>query len=277
MAGLAQTRRNLVLVLGILLAVDVAAAAFLFSPWGRSRGARELEYDEVRAHLQATMAEVRPLQSMDQKLERARSDTAAFYAQRLPAESSAVSAELGRLAKENSVQISQIKYDFKDAEIPGLRQVKIQAKLEGDYLKEVKFVNALERDPMFFILDGINLALPALVQAQQFQKRAARVGFDWPDIQGVLDKLQEELQEVHSASDGQDREGEIGDVLFVIANLARWYKVDAESALRQTNGKFQRRFSYIEAKARENSRELTSMTLEEMDVLWNEAKRLEHE
>jgi tetrapyrrole methylase family protein/MazG family protein len=125
------------------------------------------------------------------------------------------------------------------------------------------------------ILDGINLALPALVQAQQFQKRAARVGFDWPDIQGVLDKLQEELQEVHSAKDGKDRAGEIGDVLFVIANLARWYRVDAESALRETNAKFQRRFSYIETQAREQGRELNSMTLEEMDALWNEAKRLE--
>jgi len=157
MAGLAQTRRTLVLVLGVLLALDAAAAAFLLSPWGRSRAAREQEYDGVRAQLQATMNEVRPLHGIEQKLDRARKDTADFYAQRLPAESSAVSAELGRLAQDNSVQISQIKYDFKDAEVPGLRQVTIQAKLEGDYLKEVKFINALERDPMFFILDGVNL------------------------------------------------------------------------------------------------------------------------
>ena len=157
MAGLAPARRNLRVVLGVLLLLDVAAAAFLFSPWGRSRAAREQEYDTVHAELQATMNEVRPLQGIDQKLDRARKDTAAFYAERLPAESSAVSAELGRLAKENSVQISQVKYDFKDAEVPGLRQVKIETKLDGDYVKEVKFINALERDPMFFILDGVTL------------------------------------------------------------------------------------------------------------------------
>ncbi len=157
MAGLAQTRRTLWLVLGVLLFLDAAAAAFLLSPWGRSRSAREREYDTVRARLQATMNEVRPLHDMDAKIERARKDTADFYAQRLPAESSAVSAELGRLAKENSVQISQVRYEFKDAEVPDLRQVKIAAKLQGDYLKEVKFINALERDKMFFILDGVAL------------------------------------------------------------------------------------------------------------------------
>jgi type IV pilus assembly protein PilO len=157
MAGLARARRNFMVALAVLLVLDVAAVAFLFSPWGRSRAARDQEYDNVRVQLQATMSEVRPLQSIEQKLDRARKDTAAFYAQRLPAESSAVSAELGRLAKENSVQISQVKYDFKDADVPDLRQVKIEAKLDGDYLKEVKFINALERDPMFFILDGVNL------------------------------------------------------------------------------------------------------------------------
>jgi tetrapyrrole methylase family protein/MazG family protein len=131
---------------------------------------------------------------------------------------------------------------------------------------------AAQGKPQNSILDGINLALPALVQAQQFQKRAARVGFDWPDVQGVLDKLQEELQEVSAASNGSEREDEIGDVLFVIANLARWYEVDAEAALRQANAKFQRRFARIEAGARAQARELSSLSLEEMDALWNEAK-----
>lgn len=157
MPDLARTRRILTVALVLLLAVDVAAAAFLLSPWGRSKGEREQEYDQVRTQLQATMAEVRPLQGIEGKLDRARKDTADFYAQRLPAESSAISAELGKLARDNSVQISQVKYDFKDTEISGLRQVKIEAKLDGDYLKEVKFINALERDKMFFILDGVTL------------------------------------------------------------------------------------------------------------------------
>lgn len=157
MADLGRTRRTLTVTLAVLLAVDVAAAAFLLSPWGRSKGAREQEYDGVRTQLRASMDEARPLHGIEEKLDRARKDTADFYAQRIPAESSAVSAELGKLAKENSVQVSQVKYDFKDAEIPGLRQVKIEAKLDGDYLKEVKFINALERDKMFFILDGVTL------------------------------------------------------------------------------------------------------------------------
>ena len=97
------------------------------------------------------------------------------------------------------------------------------------------------------LLDGISLALPALAQAEQYQKRAARVGFDWPDIQGVLDKLAEELGEVHAATDGEERQAEIGDLLFAVVNLARWYKVEAESALREANARFRRRFSYIEA------------------------------
>lgn len=157
MTGLAKARRSFLVALAVLLVLDLTAAAFLLSPWGRSRAAREQEYDTVRIRLQQTMNEVRPLQGIDQKLDRARKDTAEFYAQRLPAESSAVSGKLGGLAKENSVQISQIKYEFREAEIPGLRQVKIAAKLDGDYGKEVKFINAVERDRMFFILDGITL------------------------------------------------------------------------------------------------------------------------
>ncbi len=93
------------------------------------------------------------------------------------------------------------------------------------------------------ILDGVALALPALVQAQIYQKRAARVGFDWPDIQGVLDKMKEELEEVHAAEDEAHRSMEVGDLIFAVVNLARWYKVDAESALREANARFRKRFA----------------------------------
>lgn len=122
------------------------------------------------------------------------------------------------------------------------------------------------------LLDGIAPALPALAQAEQIQKRAARVGFDWPDIQGVLDKLEEELGEVHAAADGDERAGELGDLLFAAVNLARWHKVDAESALRETNLKFRRRFAYIEAAARAQGRALNEMSLDEMEALWQAAK-----
>ena len=122
------------------------------------------------------------------------------------------------------------------------------------------------------ILDGISPAQPALAQAQAYQKRAARVGFDWPDRDGVWRKLQEELAEFQQAGDPAERAAEFGDVLFSLVNLARWEGIDAETALRAANGRFRRRFEYIEAQARAQRRTLGEMSLEEMDALWNEAK-----
>jgi tetrapyrrole methylase family protein / MazG family protein len=124
------------------------------------------------------------------------------------------------------------------------------------------------------LLDGVNVALPALLQAEAYQKRAARVGFDWPDIQGVLDKMEEELREVHAATDGPERASEIGDLLFAVTNLARWYKVDPESALRECNARFRQRFGHIEAVARSRGKSVADLSLDEMEVLWQEAKRL---
>jgi tetrapyrrole methylase family protein/MazG family protein len=119
------------------------------------------------------------------------------------------------------------------------------------------------------LLDGIPKGLPALAQAQTYQARAARVGFDWPQIDGVIDKLKEELAELHAATSPVERQEEIGDVLFSLVNLARWYDIDPEAALRATNRKFVRRFQYIEQHAH---RELKEMTLQEMDALWDESK-----
>jgi tetrapyrrole methylase family protein / MazG family protein len=119
------------------------------------------------------------------------------------------------------------------------------------------------------ILDGIPKGLPALAQAQTYQARAARVGFDWPQIEGVLDKLKEELEELQAAIAPEERLEEIGDVLFSLVNLARWHDIDPEAALRETNRKFVRRFQYIEQHA---ERDLKEMTLREMDALWDEAK-----
>lgn len=125
------------------------------------------------------------------------------------------------------------------------------------------------------LLDGIPAILPALSQAQSIQERAARVGFDWPEIQPVLDKVMEELQEVHDAANDAERAGELGDLLFAVVNLLRWYKVDAESALRNTNMKFRKRFAYIESEAKKAGKELQKMTLAEMDALWEAAKEFD--
>jgi tetrapyrrole methylase family protein/MazG family protein len=125
------------------------------------------------------------------------------------------------------------------------------------------------------ILDGVPSVLPALAQAQEYQDRAARVGFDWPQIEGVLDKVAEEVQEIKGATSVEEVAEEFGDLIFVLVNLARWKKVDAESALRETNLKFKHRFGYVEQGAKRQERSLSDMTLEEMDALWEESKKLE--
>jgi tetrapyrrole methylase family protein/MazG family protein len=122
------------------------------------------------------------------------------------------------------------------------------------------------------LLDGVPLAMPALSQAQEYQDRAARVGFDWPVVEGVLDKILEEVKEIKQAVNEEELSEEIGDLFFVLVNLARWKKIDAEAALRETNLKFKRRFAYVEQGAKKQGRSLSDMTLEEMDVLWEEAK-----
>ncbi len=123
------------------------------------------------------------------------------------------------------------------------------------------------------ILEGVPKALPALAQAQAYQSRAARVGFDWAKVQDVIAKLQEEIVELQTAGTDDERRKELGDVLFSVVNVARWYEVDPEVALRETNRKFVRRFNYIEQNA---ARDLKDLTLQEMDDLWNAAKAVEN-
>jgi MazG family protein len=128
------------------------------------------------------------------------------------------------------------------------------------------------------LLDDVALALPALMRAEKLQKRAARVGFDWPNLDGVIDKIVEEAQEVAEAAESQDPdsiEDEMGDLLFAVTNLARKLGVDPEVALRRTNDKFTRRFKSVEVDAKTVGKALPEMSLEEMDALWNAAKRAE--
>lgn len=122
-------------------------------------------------------------------------------------------------------------------------------------------------------LDGIPKALPALTQALTISKRAVKMGFEWPNIEGVLDQLIEEAQEITEANNPHDLEAEIGDLLFSAVNLARWRNIDPESALRGTNLRFIRRFKKMEALAAGQKRSLNKTPIEEMEKLWNEAKR----
>lgn len=134
----------------------------------------------------------------------------------------------------------------------------------------------LAEDPS--LLADIPLALPALMRAEKLTKRAARVGFDWPRLEEVFAKLAEEIGETREAIDEGDQghiEEEIGDVLFVLANLARKVKVDPEVALRSANAKFERRFRWIEEALKRDGKRPDTSSLEEMDGLWNLAKRHE--
>lgn len=122
------------------------------------------------------------------------------------------------------------------------------------------------------LLDGVPAALPALSQAQEYQERAARVGFDWPEIDGVLDKIREEIEEVRQAANPDELAAELGDLFFALVNLARWKDIDAEAALRATSLKFKKRFGFIEKRAQEMGRAMKEMSLQELDDLWNAAK-----
>ncbi len=123
------------------------------------------------------------------------------------------------------------------------------------------------------LLDGVPVALPALSQAQEYQDRAARVGFDWNEIDGVLDKVNEEIEEIKNAETDFELASEIGDLFFALVNVARWKKVDAEFVLRAANAKFKKRFAHVEQGAKVQGRSLSDLKLEEMESLWQEAKR----
>lgn len=127
------------------------------------------------------------------------------------------------------------------------------------------------------ILEGIPKELPSLLRAQRLQARAARVGFDWKRVEDVIEKLEEELHEFKVAlknnKNQKEIENELGDIFFVLVNISRFVGVNPEDALRKTISKFISRFRYIEMKAKDTGKSLSDMTFEEMDALWNEAKK----
>lgn len=125
------------------------------------------------------------------------------------------------------------------------------------------------------VLDGVAMGLPALMRAVKLQNRAARVGFDWPSTDEVLDKLAEEVLEVQEAPSPEEKFEEFGDLMFVMANLARHWKIDPEAALRAANTKFTRRFEFIEAQLQASGKTPADSDLTEMDALWDAAKRAE--
>ena len=127
-------------------------------------------------------------------------------------------------------------------------------------------------------LESVSKSLPSLIRAQKLQKKAAKVGFDWPDVSGALDKVEEELAEVRAAIDGNgDIEEEIGDLIFAVTNVSRFVKVDSERAAEKTCNKFVRRFADMEKQAAAEGKNLSDLTLSELDALWDKAKEHDHQ
>jgi MazG family protein len=149
------------------------------------------------------------------------------------------------------------------------------AKLAKSFWEDMKAREKAGRDDApESLLAGIPVALPGLTRAVKLQSKAAKVGFDWPSVDNVFAKIEEEIAELREAPDSE-REGEFGDLLFAIANVARHMGIDPEGALRAANGKFERRFRHIEQRLKERDSTPAESTLEEMDKLWDEAKERE--
>lgn len=127
-------------------------------------------------------------------------------------------------------------------------------------------------------LESVARSLPGLIRAEKVQHKAAKVGFDWDEVSGALDKVREETAEVARAIDGDgDPSEELGDLLFAVVNVARFLKTDPEDAINRTTDKFIRRFAQVEQAAKDAGRSLSEMSLSEMDALWDAAKQKEHE
>jgi tetrapyrrole methylase family protein / MazG family protein len=159
-------------------------------------------------------------------------------------------------------------------------------KTAGDVLKNWEDIKAAEKgvpsashpESDRSLLDGIPSKLPALHKAYQMTAKASRVGFDWSRLEDILSKMHEEaaeLQEARSQGDSQKVMDEVGDLLFVVVNIARFLGIDPETALRRTNDKFYRRFRHVESSIKRQGRELKNASLAEMDALWEEAKKKE--
>ncbi|MGO9648815.1 MAG: GspMb/PilO family protein [Terriglobales bacterium] len=157
MPDLRQTRRKTKIALAAMAAVDVIAMAVYFSPLVGSQSARQEQLHDLWRELQQKTREVEPLRGLDKRVPLARKQIDQFYKDRLPAEGSSISENIGKLAGQAGVKISSVRYDMKDPETMGVRRVLIEADMNGDYLQLVRFINSLERDQMFFLVDSVQL------------------------------------------------------------------------------------------------------------------------
>jgi type IV pilus assembly protein PilO len=154
---LRETRRKTKIALATMALVDVAAIVLYFSPLIGSEPSRRAQLQQLWLELQQKTHEVQPLVGLDKKIPLAHQEIQTFYKDRFPAADSSISENIGKLASETGVKIGSIKYDMKDSLVLGLQPVRLEADVAGDYLQLVRFINALERDSMFFIVDSVLL------------------------------------------------------------------------------------------------------------------------
>jgi tetrapyrrole methylase family protein / MazG family protein len=169
----------------------------------------------------------------------------------------------------NAKMIRRHPHIFADIEVSGAGQV-VQ---NWEAIKRQERSKAGKDVEKESVLDHVPQALPALMVAQEYQKRVMKTGFEFSDMQGVYNKFWEELQELQQATTPEEQLEEMGDLLFMVAKIARWLKIDAEEALRRANSKFRRRFQTMEEAAREEGRELNSYNIQEWEKLWKRAKQ----
>jgi len=151
----------------------------------------------------------------------------------------------------------------------------VKVKGVKDVLKNWEKIKKSENNNKY-ILDGIPNILPALLKAKKVQNKVSRFGFDWKNVEGPMEKLNEELKEFKNAVKSNKKnkiEEELGDIIFTIVNIGRFYHINPEEALNKTVKKFIKRFNYIEKKIKESGKSITDVSLEEMDSLWDEAKK----
>ena len=172
------------------------------------------------------------------------------------------------LASINRKLVRRHPHVFSDTSVTDAREV------ERNW-ERIKEQERQEKGDQKSVAEGIPRDLPALTYAQLMQDRVARVGFEWDDISGVLDKITEEVQELREAQSQDEKLHELGDLFFAMVNLSRWLGIQAEDALRQANRRFQWRYTKMEELAQQRGLDFVGLALNDKEVLWQEAKRLE--
>jgi Tfp pilus assembly protein PilO len=157
MADLRQAQGRMFTLFGVLVAVGVAAVVFLLSPLGRSRAAYEDEYTKLRPELHKAMAQAKDADNIEEKIQTAQKQIETVYQERFAGRWSDIAEQIGKVAQESGVEVSQLRYEVGKEDAPGVDRVEMQASVTGSYLQIVKFINALERENMMLVVDGITL------------------------------------------------------------------------------------------------------------------------